>query len=809
MRKRNLPLRATVLVAAVSALTLISASAAFAFNSGGNPGATGANHIEWTGQGATNGQLNTSQCDAASEPNGQPAGTPYLLWLFTTDGGSVNLDPTSGNPLPVLHLGGSGTGNYSQTDPTTSNSVHFATPYYVPDPSTLQASATFYVTAAGNGGWNLVISHGCAGTKAAAAPTISKSASGSYDNKYTWTVTKSADTKTVHSAGGGPSNPVNYTVDVSHDAGTISSVKVTGTITVANPNPTDPIEIMGITDTLSDNTACTITDAVPSSLPVGDTKLNYECDLSALPTADLVNTAVVSWGDQTLPHDGTLAAGSASFNTPPISFTANTIDNCLTVSDKLDSTGPHTFCVGDPGDPNFSFGYKATFTDTSGTCTSHDNTAAGMTNTTQTEVDSNTVTVGDCQGADLTVTKTATPSYTRTFGWSIAKSADPAQATIDPWASGTFNYTVNVTHDNGTDSAFAVSGTITVKNPNTWEDISGVNVGDSIDNGGSCTVQQSSGGVDPANATIPANGSVDFPYTCTFGSNPGSGTNTATATWDASKYSTPDGTTDGTADYTFGDPTTLKDRCFTVTDSFNGGSPLALGVACIDPTSWTKDAGNNLINFQESFTDPTFTFTYSRTIHAPSAGACASYPNTAIFTTNDTGSTGQSSASVKLCSYQAPLTIGYWGNHLDKTGQPGCTGLPTGTGCSNIGPWAKNFLPQPLGGYSVDTVLKAAKVIAANNCSNASSSSQNAVGCLAAQLLAAELNVAFGSNACIVTVADGINNANTFLSGGLVDGVTGISYTGPASAYSLSTAQRNEALVLKNKLVNYNQGGGC
>lgn len=133
----------------------------------------------------------------------------------------------------------------------------------------------------------------------------------------------------------------------------------------------------------------------------------------------------------------------------------------------------------------------------------------------------------------------------------------------------------------------------------------------------------------------------------------------------------------------------------------------------------------------------------------------------------------------------------------------------SGNGCSSNGPWAKTYLPQPLGPYSVSTVSTAAKVIAANNCSNASTSSQNAVGCLAAQLLAAELNVADGANSCIVTVADGVNNANSFLSGGAVDGVAGITYNGPASTYSLTTAQRNEALLLKNKLVNYNQAGGC
>jgi len=205
-------------------------------------------------------------------------------------------------------------------------------------------------------------------------------------------------------------------------------------------------------------------------------------------------------------------------------------------------------------------------------------------------------------------------------------------------------------------------------------------------------------------------------------------------------------------------------------------------------------------NFSLGFTDPTFTLTYSRTIHAPSAGTCATYPNTARFTSNngDTGSAGQ---SVQVCAFQAPLTIGYWGNHLAPNGTAGCTGLPSGTGCSSNGPWANKYLPQPLGGYSVTTFQTVAKVIAANNCSNATTSAQNAVGCLAAQLLAAELNVAFGSNTCIITNANGINAANAFL--------TGISYNGPTGTYTLTTAQRNTALTLKNELVNYNQGGGC
>src|SRR3954452_17740490 len=65
MMKLAILRRSATLVAAVSAVTLISAGTAFAFNSGDNPGATGPNTITWTGQGAANGVLDTTQCDAA------------------------------------------------------------------------------------------------------------------------------------------------------------------------------------------------------------------------------------------------------------------------------------------------------------------------------------------------------------------------------------------------------------------------------------------------------------------------------------------------------------------------------------------------------------------------------------------------------------------------------------------------------------------------------------------------------------------------------------------------------------------------
>lgn len=90
------------------------------------------------------------------------------------------------------------------------------------------------------------------------------------------------------------------------------------------------------------------------------------------------------------------------------------------------------------------------------------------------------------------------------------------------------------------------------------------------------------------------------------------------------------------------------------------------------------------------------------------------------------------------------------------------------------------------------------------NCS--SSKPNDAIGCLAGHLLAAKLNRANGSLACIDPV---IAQADTFLSGGTVNGIPGITYVGPAGKYTLTTAQRSLAISLKTKLDMYNNNISC
>jgi Prealbumin-like fold domain len=142
---------------------------------------------------------------------------------------------------------------------------------------------------------------------------------------------------------------------------------------------------------------------------------------------------------------------------------------------------------------------------------------------------------------------------------------------------------------------------------------------------------------------------------------------------------------------------------------------------------------------------------------------------------------------VTVVTPSAPLTPGYWKTHKAET---------------------TKLLPITLGNYGVDTFAKATAVFDNMNCST--SSDNGAIGCLAGHLLATKLNLKNLSSPCIVPV---VAKSDAFLKGQSVTyaGITanGINYTGPASSYTLTSAQRNLAIALKSAMDKYNNGGGC
>ncbi len=175
----------------------------------------------------------------------------------------------------------------------------------------------------------------------------------------------------------------------------------------------------------------------------------------------------------------------------------------------------------------------------------------------------------------LEVTKTATPTFTRTFPWTITKSVTP-----DTWAlfdgdSGTSDYTVALVKGTGVDSAWAVSGTITIENTSD-QDAPIAGVTDELTGGLSATV------VCP----------VTFPYTlpdgdtltCTYSRSLASGaslTNTATATLTTGPVFT------GTAPVAFTTPTTLVNDTVHVDDTYAGG-PQNMAFSASGQTTYSR-----------------------------------------------------------------------------------------------------------------------------------------------------------------------------------------------------------------------------
>jgi len=133
------------------------------------------------------------------------------------------------------------------------------------------------------------------------------------------------------------------------------------------------------------------------------------------------------------------------------------------------------------------------------------------------------------------------------------------------------------------------------------------------------------------------------------------------------------------------------------------------------------------------------------------------------------------------------LTMGYWKNHRPDTAA---------------------LLPQKLGNYAVATSAQATAVFNAANCG--SSKPGDAIGCLAGQLLAAELNLANAASPCIQPT---VNKASSFLKGGTVTvggtTATGINYVGPSGTYPLNAKQRTVALALAAALDAYNNSKSC
>src|SRR5258706_11341653 len=503
---------------------------------------------------------------------------------------------------------------------------------------------------------------GSCGNNGGSQLNVTKTAFPSYDKKYVWGLTKALDKTTINSSS--TSATFNYTVTVTHDAGTASNWQLHGTIEVSNVGTVDAVNV-NVTD---DDPNCTVTGGTGLLIPQGThVDLDYACTYTSQPNP-FTNTA------SALADDGGTGSGVASVDFA--NATVTSIDGSITVTDTLGgSLGTVTSADASPKDLTYSY----TVNGTAGTCTTQGNTATFTTSTTATTgSDNKSVTL--CVGKDLTVSKTATGSYNS----NIVKSG-PA-GPVETNGSSTLTYSVVVT-----ESGWNVGGNITVSNPNDWETVS-VNLSDALsDLGGTCVIN---GGNSQRGAPSSKNSPAVF---CIFppGPSAASGTNTAGAGWDSAAYFTPGSSASGQASYAFGS--------LTVTDAFNGTlTPKTLGTI-------------NGITASTTFTD---SYTVS-----PRGGTCVLYPNTATITqTNQT-----SSWSVNACSRTAGgLSKGFWGNKNGQgiilAGASTSSVCNSGTFLRSFKPFQESALPA-----TATCVQVASYALGVFNAANASGAAMNAM----------------------------------------------------------------------------------
>jgi len=277
----------------------------------------------------------------------------------------------------------------------------------------------------------------------------------------------------------------------------------------------------------------------------------------------------------------------------------------------------------------------------------------------------------------LTTDKTATPSYTRTWTWTVSKTSTHAGQTIDLSVGQIVfePYTV-VYGATKADTKIQVAGSITVSSPAGAPNNRTVTISDVYTGGGTLLIGQCTvSGGDTGNVANPytdldAGETVTCPYTITLTSVPSaSATNTATATL----ANIPSGTTafsSSAKTVTFGAPTTEIDETITISDTVPAGAVCTgtntpvTGCTAGNPPPTGVPSGT-----LTATTSPySKTFTYTRIIGPFQVADCGDHnvDNTAGFVTNDTGTLGSQSVHIVAhvpCPTGCTLTQGYWKTH--------------------------------------------------------------------------------------------------------------------------------------------------
>lgn len=444
--------------------------------------------------------------------------------------------------------------------------------------------------------------------------TATKTAHTSYTRTYTWTIDKKFDGEYWKFIGD-PATTHDYKVAVDQTV-VDSAFKVYGAITITNLSP---YTVGYSVSDMVDGVPAAVTCPMPMTLAAGaSVDCSYEAFLPA--KADGTNVATVTSLHAGV--DGATASAAYAFGDPTTVVGYKDIN-------VIDTNGEAWTASGDA-----SWDYTRDFT-----CPTdlsrytdgyyklvHENTAT-ITETGQS--DKATVTV-HCYAPQIS--KGADTYFERDWTWTIDKVGDQSSLKLSVGQSFVVNYTVTVTAVK-VDSAFKVSGVITVKNPNPNADMV-VGLTDVLSDG---TVATITADADCAYAagllTVPKGGTATCGYEA-FPTDGDPGTNTATLTLNQIDFP-------ATANYAFGAPDKETDECIDVTDDQYG----SLGTVCASESPKP--------------------FSYPLTVGPYAVCGTYTYTNTASFVAKDSGATGSDTwtVAVNVPCGGCTLTQGYWKTH--------------------------------------------------------------------------------------------------------------------------------------------------
>lgn len=608
---------------------------------------------------------------------------------------------------------------------------------------------------------NLLLVQTAAPTQGQSGTTLTAtvSAIGNFTRTFHWTMNKTV-TPQIINLFEGDTGTAQYTIQTTKDSGTLNAF-ISGEVCVTNGGAVST-ENLAITVSVTmppSSTVIASANVNVSSQPIIDPGVTacygYSVSIpSIVPGATYKITADVTITN----HSGHLGTPfgpnpSATTNLPA---TPTPVNDSLTVNDTNGKT--FTFTTG--GSESYIIQY------TCADAGSHTNTAtATLQDGTVLPPSSSTVMV-NC--FTLGISKTANTFFTRTYIWTIDKSADnPVPLVLAVDQQYLVNYFVNV-NATFTDSDFSVTGTITVTNtapiPATINSIT-----DLIPGG---TVIVSDDVVFPFE--LPAyTGTQTFNYSALnlTGVTPVTKiTNTAIATLQNYFYNF-DGTRIEKAATTNFIATAIAD--------FNNAKIAKVNGSIIVIDSFAGNFGMVTYGID---TLPK-TFTYSRTL-GPS-DTCGDYTvnNEAYFiippaTTPNPSDISSWTIDVHVPCNGCTLTIGYWKTHAGFGPQP-----------DMVTPLLPIWLGTAGGQKSIQVTTASQAVTILNFQDQAS----NGIAKLYAQLLAAKLNIANGADKS--SVVSTINAADTFLA------------THSAADWnSLNKVQKNQVLNWATILDNYNNG---